>query len=199
MQVSIRQVIPVTGALVLVWALCAAAHAAPGSIEVHVAGPAVVTVVSGDDIVATAAVAKEARGCLLRDIEPGTYTVVASASGYASATKAVTVPDGGEAEVSLKLARLGPEDYKSLGRIVGFVKDGAGKPVTGAVLLLLKGDGTVGTARSGGPQGVYELEWYAPGTYAAVVEAAGYRRAVFRAQSVSAGASTRLDVELASE
>lgn len=192
----VRKAILVAGTSALIWALCVAAQAAPGSVEVHVVGPAAVTLLSGDDIAGTATVAKGARGCLLRDVKPGACTVVASASGHASATQAVTVPDGGAAEVWLELTKLGADDYESLGRIVGFVKDTAGKPVTGAVLVLLRGDDAVGTARAQGPTGVYELEWYAPGTYVVVAQGTGHKRATLAGQTISAGASTRLDIEL---
>ena len=184
-------------AVLLTWGLLA--HAAPGAIEVHVAGPAAVAVVSGDDLVASGSVAKGARGCLIKGVAPGAYNIVASASGYASASKSVTVPDGGEAEAWFELKKLAGDDYKALGRVVGFVKSAAGKPMAGATLLLLSGDTVVGTAKSMGDKGVYELEWYKPGTYTVVCMADGCKRAVFTGQKVTAGKSTRLDIELQPE
>jgi bacillopeptidase F len=154
---------------------------------------------SGDDVLASSAVAEGKRGCLLKGIEPGTYSVVASASGYASETQSVTVPEGGEAEVSFELRKLSGDDYKALGRIVGYAANAADEPIAGTTLVLITGGAIVGSAKPVGEKGVYELEWYPPGTYAVVATAPGYKRVVFTGQSIVAGESTRLDIELQPE
>ena len=174
-------------------------QAAPGSIEVHVAGPAVVALMSGSQVRVVSPVAEGKRGCLLQEIAPGTYDLVASAPGHTSVTQTVTVSDGAETEVSITLVKFTKRDYETRGRIVGFVKDTNGKPIPKAALILLKGDDPVGVARPANATGVYELEWYAPGTYTVVVGAPGYQSRSYPDQQISAGASRRLDVVLEAE
>ena len=173
------------------------AQAAPGAIEVHVSAsnPVVVSLMSGTQLTAVDVVPKGRRGCLLQNVAPGKYTLIASASAYASVTRAVAVRDGAETGVAITLLKLVGSDYKKLGRVVGFVKDADGKPVLNATLVLIKEKKAVGAARPG-KAGVYELEWYAPGEYSVMVVAPGSISALYRGQTVRAGASARLDVVL---
>jgi len=183
--------------VVLVMAGCLAVHAAPGGLEVHVStSPATVALISGDQITAVSVVPKGVRGCLLQNIEPGDYTLAVSAPAYVSVTRAVTVPDGACADVWVKLAKLTEEHFAARGRVVGTVKNADGNPVVNAILVLMKGDDPVGSTRPVNDDGIYELEWYPPGTYSVIAVAPGFNRATYTGLKLSAGARVWLDVVL---
>jgi hypothetical protein len=193
-----RSLVLTVGAVLALMTACLLAQAAPGSIEVHVSVSTPVTVVlmSGNQIKAVGVVAPGKSGCLLQDIAPGKYALLVSAKQYKSVTRAVGVADGAQTEVSVELARFTNEDYKTLGRIVGFVKAADDSPVANATLVLMRGEKPAGAARPTNATGVYELEWYPPGTYAVMVAAPGFNTATYAGQQVAAGASTWLDVVL---
>jgi len=197
---TIRAILIVSAALTLL-ACCAVAQPTPGSIEVHVSvsTPAVVVLMSGGQVKAVSVVPKAKNGCLLQDIMPGRYTLTVSAPFYASITRAVTVRDGAETEVTVAMSKLTDRDFKTRGLVVGFVKDANGTPVVNATLVLMKGNRPVGATRPENATGVYELEWYAPGTYKVIVTAPGFNTAVYSGQTITAGASTWLDVVLQAE
>lgn len=192
-----RTALTASAALMLL-TVCVLAQAAPGRIEVHVSpsGPAVAVLMAGGQIKAVGAVAESQRGCLLENIAAGKYTLVVSASARVSVIRTVTVPDGGETEVGVELPKLTGDDYKTRGRIVGFVKGANGKPIANATLVLVKDRSPVGAARPGNATGVYELEWYPPGSYKVIVEAPGYKSKAYARQQITAGAAKRLDVTL---
>ena len=192
-----RTALSVAAMIALVTA-CMLAHADPGSIEVHVwaSSPVTVVLMSGSQVKAVSLVPVGTRGCLLQNLQPGNYALVASASRYNSVTRAVTVPDGGEAEVWLELTKLTDNDYKTRGRVVGFVKDANGDPVANVTLTLMKVNKPVGAARPVNATGVYELEWYPPGTYTVIAVAPGFKTGTYAGQRLAAGTSTRLDVVL---
>jgi len=177
------------------------ADAAPGSVEVHVSAdsPVLVALTLQARIVAGAVVPKGRRGCLLTGVAPGKYVLVVSAPGYRSSSSTVTVPDGGEAEAWVRLEKFRKQDYRALGRVVGFVKNAAGAPVGDCLLVLLKNKALVGTATPQKKTGVYELEWYPPGVYTVLVIAKGYKTVDYHGVELRAGKSTRLDPVLAPE
>lgn len=80
------------------------------------------------------------------------------------------------------------------GRIVGFVKNEADEPISGAVLIL-RGEGFVEDARSA-KSGVYELEWYPPGTYRVEIRARGFLRQIRKGLKIVRDKDTRLDFVL---
>jgi len=177
---------------------CLLAQAAPASIEVHVSAsnPVSVVLMSGSQVKAVGVVPVGSGGCLLQNLAPGKYVLVVSASAYTSVTRAVTVNDGAETELTVTLAKLTKDDYKARGRVVGFVKDANDNPVAKSTLVLMKGDSPVGATRPENATGVYELEWYAPGTYKVIAVAAGFKTGTYDGQQITAGGSTWLDVVL---
>lgn len=188
------------GAVLALMAACLLAQAAPGTLEVHVSASTPATVVLfGTQIKAVGVVAAAKSGCLLQDIAPGKYTLVVSAKTYRSVARAVVVQDGAQADVTIELTKLTKEDYKARGRVVGFVKGADDNPIGNATLVLMKGKGPVGAARPANATGIYELEWYPPGTYAVIVAAPGFKAATYTGQQITAGASTWLDVVLQAE
>ncbi|NCO43064.1 MAG: hypothetical protein COZ06_29585 [Armatimonadetes bacterium CG_4_10_14_3_um_filter_66_18] len=96
------------------------------------------------------------------------------------------------AAVALLSAAANALDGK--GRLVGFVKDRAGEPVAGAVLIL-RGEGVVVDARSG-KSGVYELDWCSPGTYRLEIRAEGYLSQTRGDVKILRDKDTRLDLVL---
>jgi len=197
---TIGAILTVSAVLTLL-AACAIAQATPGSVEVHVsvATPAVVVLMSGGQVKAVGVVPKDKNGCLLQDIMPGRYALTVSAPFYASVTRAVTVRDDAETEITVAMSKLTDEDFQTRGRVVGFVKDANGTPVVNATLVLMKGNKPVGATRPENAGGVYELEWYAPGTYNVIVTAPGFNTAVYTGQTITAGGRTWLDVVLQAE
>jgi len=130
----------------------------------------------------------------LAGVGNGAYTIVVSASGYASKVESITV--NGDLTHNVPLVKLAGSDFRNLGRIVGFVKAQDNKPVVNALLLLKKGNAWVGAAQPENATGVYELKWYAPGTYTVVVVAPGHNTATYGNQQIPAGESLWLDVVL---
>ncbi len=120
--------------------------------------------------------------------------VVVAKKLYAPRAKQVTL--SGRVSASFALVKFGTEDFNRLGRIVGFVRNAAGEPVTNATLVLLKGHNPVGVARAQSPTGVYELEWYQPAGYTVVATAPGYAPATYQGNQIAAGESLWLDVTL---
>jgi len=183
--------------VVVVMAGCLAVHAAPGTLEVHVsASPATVVLMSGPQVKAISLVPEGVRGCLLQNIEPGDYTLAVSAPMYVSVSRAVTVHEGTCDDVWVQLVKFTRQDFAARGRIVGTVKDADGNPVVNAVLVLISAQGPLGSARPVNDDGIYELEWYPPGTYSVIAVAPGFKQATYKGLKVSAGAKTWLDVVL---
>ncbi|MFW6156488.1 MAG: carboxypeptidase-like regulatory domain-containing protein, partial [Armatimonadota bacterium] len=96
----------------------------------------------------------------------------------------------------LELTKQQSSDYKRLGRIVGFVRNPQGQPVGKATLVLVRGAAPVGATQPENPTGVYELEWYPPGTYSVLGTAPGHKTSKYSGRNISAGESLWLDVTL---
>ncbi len=122
--------------------------------------------------------------------------VVAAKDLYATASKTVSYDAEANASITFKLRKHQSSDFKTLGRIVGFVRDGAGDPIPKATLVLLKKGTPVGAGQPKNPTGVYELQWYNPGTYTLLATAPGHADARYENQTISAGESLWLDVTL---
>ena len=120
--------------------------------------------------------------------------VVVAKKLYAPQAKQVAL--SGQVSASFALVKFGTDDFDTRGRIVGFVRNAAGEPVTNATLVLLKGQNPVGVARAQTPTGVYELEWYPPARYTVVVTAPGHNPATYQGKQIAAGESLWLDVTL---
>lgn len=177
--------------------LCAEAGSVSGSVTDGPGGPgiskALVVLLSGNSV---AAVGKTVSGGRyeLDGVANGKYTIVVSASKYASKVDGINV--SGDLVLNAPLTKLDNSDFKNLGRIVGFVKASGSKPVTKALLLLKKGNAFVGATQPQNATGVFELEWYAPGTYTVVATAPGHSTATYGNQKIPAGESLWLDVVL---
>ncbi len=178
-------------------ALGAEAGSMSGTVTAGAGGPgiskALVVLVSGNSV---AAMAKTVSGGRyeLPAVANGSYKLVVSANGYSSKADGITV--NGDLALNVALTKLSGTDFKNLGRVVGFVKAAGNKPVPKALLLLKKGTVPIGAAQPQNATGVYELQWYAPGTYTVVVVAPGFATATYANQKISAGESLWLDVEL---
>ena len=146
-----------------------------------------------------AAVGKTASGgsYKLDGVANGKYTIVVSASSFTSKVDSITV--SGDAAQNVSLTKLSKSDFKNLGRVVGFVKATGNKPVSKALLLLKKGKTVVGVAAPQNATGVFELEWYSPGTYTVVATAPGHNTATYSNQKITSGESLWLDVVLQSK
>ncbi len=121
----------------------------------------------------------------LERVQPGKYTVAATAEGYRPAEQSVEVRAGEEAVVSLELRRpTGP------GRIKGVVKGEKDAPLAGAEVSL-EGKPPVKTAADGS----YTLEGAGPGVTKVVVKAKGYKDGDDAAQVPPEGIAT-LDLTL---
>jgi len=177
--------------------LCAEAGSVSGNVTDGPGGPgiskALVVLLSGSSV---AAMGKTASGGRyeLTGVANGKYTIVVSASSYASKVDSINV--AGDLALNVPLTKLSKSDFKNLGRVVGFVKATGNKPVPKALLLLKKGSAFVGAAAPQNATGVFELEWYAPGTYTVVATAPGYNTATYANQNITSGESLWLDVTL---
>ncbi len=101
----------------------------------------------------------------IEDLSPDTYEVTASAEGYVSATKTVTVEDGQTADADFALDAVQPET----GTVNGTVTDAdSGQAIAGATIEL---NGTETTTDS---LGEYSIEDVSPGTYTVTARAEGY-------------------------
>lgn len=154
---------------------------------------ALVVLVSGNSVAASGQTSSGGQYSL-KNVANGRYTMIVSASGYASKVDDITV--NGDASATVALVKLAKSDFRNLGRIVGFAKTAGNKPVPNAVLLLKKGNTYVGAAQPENATGVYELEWYPPGSYTVLAVAPGYNTASYGNQQITAGESLWLDVVL---
>lgn len=119
--------------------------------------------------------------------------VVVEKKLYKPTTRRVTTE---QHTVSVALTPLQSEDFKRLGRIVGFVKSATGQPLGNATLVILRGSTPVGAAQTRNASGVYELEWYPEGTYSVLATAPGYTKRTYPNQKITAGQALWLEVTL---
>jgi len=177
--------------------LSAQAATVSGTVTDGPGGPginkALVVLVSGNAVTASGRTSGSGQ-LALTGVANGRYALVVSARAYAS--KVDTINVNGDTTVNVGLTKLARGDFRNLGRIVGFVKAAGNKPVPNAVLLLKKGNAFVGATQPENVTGVYELEWYPPGTYSVIATAPGHNSATFNDQKISAGESLMLNIEL---
>lgn len=126
-------------------------------------------------------------------------TAVASKGLYTSAVRVMNATETATLQIHFQLQRQASEDFKRLGRIVGFVRGEENKPVGNATLVLLKKGKPVGAAQPENATGVYELKFYPPGKYTVVATAPGYRTLRTPVQEITAGGSLWLDIKLERE
>ncbi len=153
---------------------------------------AVVAVVSGESVLAAGRT--NAQGVWTGAVSGSKVTVIATKDSHVTQARAITV--GEASSLRFQLARHKQEDFKRLGRIVGFAKSATGQPLGNATLVLLKGAVPIGAAQPENATGVYELEWYAPGTYTVLATAPNHASQKFTKQTIAAGESLWLDVTL---
>jgi hypothetical protein len=124
----------------------------------------------------------------IADVPIGTYTVTASAPGYAMGSQAgVVVAFEQTATVDFAL-EFGP----TAGTIAGTIRDAAGQPLAGAVIETTSGGYSTVTAESG----TYALADVAPGTYTVRAGLSGYVIGESAGNSVTAGQITTVNVTL---
>lgn len=126
-------------------------------------------------------------------------TAVASKGLYVSAVRVVDATETATVQIHFELQRQASENFKRLGRIVGFVRGEENKPVGNATLVLLKKGKPVGVAQPENATGVYELQFYPPGKYTVMATAPGYRTLRTPVQEITAGGSLWLDINLQRE
>lgn len=195
----LRGAFAVTGAILLTGAVCAAASLTVTVVDKGSDAPlakSVVAVVSGNTIVATGRT--DEKGSWTGTVPAGKAKVVASRKLYASvASQNIAFEADGARRVNFTLSKHASDDFKRLGRIVGFVRNAQGQPVSKATLVLLNKSGSpLGAAQPEVATGIYELEWYAPGSYTVIATAPGHKPARHTGQTISAGESLWLDITL---
>lgn len=128
-------------------------------------------------------------GYKLGGVEPGTYTVVASRSGYARVEKpGVVVSAGGSAIVDFQLAPL-----VAVGDLVGHVTDATTKaPIALAAITTEAVTASVTT----GADGSYKLAGIQVGSYKVRATASGYEGRLSDFVTVTAGGTTTVDLAL---
>ncbi|MGC9316505.1 MAG: carboxypeptidase regulatory-like domain-containing protein [Armatimonadota bacterium] len=187
-------------------ALCATAWAGAGRVSVTVndrddetpLAKALVVAVAKGKVAATGHT--KADGTWTGEVPVGEVTVVATRTLHIAEARTITVEAQKPAQLSFKLRKQQAEDFRELGRIVGFVRDADGKPLAKAVLVLLRRDGekgalvAVGASQPKNATGIYELQWYPPGTYTVLVTAPDHQDRSYQGQEISAGESLWLDV-----
>ena len=175
------------------------AQAATVSVSVtdHASGAplskAIVAVVAGSSVLAVG-----------RTGPDGTWngSVADGGQAYVVVTKDLHTPTARQVTLSgsvsqgFALDKLSAADFTRLGRIVGFVRSASGQPLGNATLVLLRGGTPVGVTQPENATGVYELEWYAPGTYTVLATAPGYNSATYSSKLIAAGESLWLDIAL---
>jgi uncharacterized membrane protein len=116
---------------------------------------------------------------------PGTYSVMASASGFLPKAQSVTVPVGGWVTLNFALSR-------SLAVIGGtIVNNLLGTPIAGATVSLSPG----GRSTTTGATGTFTFSDLSPGTYTVTASATGYRSTSVIV-TVSGGETLKLAIRL---
>jgi hypothetical protein len=188
----------VAGTILLTAAIGAAASLTVTVVDRESGAPlekATVAVIAGDALVATGRTNKQ--GVWRGTVTQQPVAAVASKRLYNSAgAAAISFDEKGNRQIRLELAKHQSSDFKRMGRIVGFVRNAEGQPLGNATLVLMKKKGPVGAAHTENATGVYELEWYPPGTYRVLATAPGHKSSKYAGQSIQAGESLWLDVTL---
>lgn len=127
---------------------------------------------------------------------PGTYDIAVSVRGHKTVVRRGVVVKQGSLRTTMVLRKFKAADYKRLGRVVGFVKNAQGEGINDALLWLLKDRKVIGATHSEAASGVYELEWYEPGTYSVACFADGYQPEDVHNVKIAAGQSVRIDFTL---
>ncbi|HVM15715.1 MAG TPA: carboxypeptidase regulatory-like domain-containing protein [Egibacteraceae bacterium] len=124
----------------------------------------------------------------IEGLQPGTYTVTASAPGYQSESRTITAPAGQTPNVVFNLQ---PAEVEDPGAIAGTVTaaDGGG-PIAGATVT------AGGESATTGGDGSYVIEGLAAGQYTVTANAAGYEQGSQTA-TVTEGQTTTADFALA--
>ena len=153
-----------------------------------------VVVAEGNSVLAVGRTS--AGGAFTCSVTTAGATVIAARDLYVTDTRPLTIGAQGEQSIAFALRKHQPEDFNRLGRIVGFVRSGTGTPIPNATLVLLREGTPVGAAQPKNPTGVYELQWYRPGTYSVMATAPRHAAARHTGQTMSAGESLWLDITL---
>lgn len=122
-----------------------------------------------------------------QQLAPGTYTVAAGASGFQTNIASVTIPPGGQANLTITLA-------PNPGFITGTVSSG-GNPVSGASVSVVDQNNVQIQSVLTDSQGTYTASGLPPGNYNVVVNAQDFQSAIAGA-IVAADATTVVNVSL---
>lgn len=133
----------------------------------------------------------EAGNYLAQGLAPGSYSVTASASGFASQTQTALVSSNQTATANFAL-------IAETGNISGTIRDGNGDPITGSNIFVrvFDGNGLLVKSITAEPDGTYSIIDLAPGNYTVVAQAPGFA-ASSAAAAVVANQTTSLDLQLA--
>lgn len=153
---------------------------------------AVVVVVSGETVLGAGRT--NADGLWSGTVADGRATVIATKDLHVTQTRAINTAQ--TSALRFELAQHKQEDFKRLGRIVGFVRSTGGQALPNATLVLFRGETPVGATQPENATGVYELEWYPPGSYSVLATAVGHRNAKHPGQTITGGESLWLDIAL---
>lgn len=122
------------------------------------------------------------------DIEPGTYTVTFSKSGYMDQTTEIAVTAGEVVPVNVSLGA----ESETLGSIVGIVKDyNSGNSISNCLVSLSPSEKSYTTSGDGS----YRFTSLEPGSYTLTFDRAGYNEET-KKTTVKAGETVNLDVLL---
>lgn len=147
--------------------------AAPGSISGTVtpaASAATLYAVQGLDTIGTALADPTTGAYSLLALPPGTYSVVAKASGYVTASMDNVLVGDGQAVVGIDFTLI-PIPF---GSISGTVTPAA----SAASVFAVQGTDTIGTALADITTGAYSIPTLPPGTYTVVAKAVGFQNGV---------------------
>lgn len=123
-------------------------------------------------------------------LAPGSYTVRVSATNYQTGTQNATVLANATTSSNLQL-------MSDPGSISGTVTDSTGTPLSGAFVVIKKGNVSVGSVVTDA-SGNYSVPGLAPGTYSVSVSLTNYQSA-FNSIAVTANATSQLSFALISQ
>ena len=124
----------------------------------------------GPDTIGTALADPVSGAYTILALPPGTYSVVAKATGYVTLSTDNVVVGDGQAVVGIDFALL-PIPF---GSISGTVSPAA----SAASVFAVQGTDTIGTASADITTGAYSIQTLPPGTYKVVAKAVGYQNGV---------------------
>ncbi|WP_179107331.1 carboxypeptidase regulatory-like domain-containing protein [Sediminibacillus massiliensis] len=127
---------------------------------------AVIQVINAQNIVVATATTDASGEYTVEQLYPGSYSLVFTANGYSNQTLGAIVASNSTTVVNANLSRLA-------GALTGNVQSSGGDPISGAQVSVYQNNILVITALTDN-NGDYLITGLAPGTYTAVISAAGH-------------------------